>query len=49
VFEPATKAPLVVGNTKYVVTPFNVMAYIQTLRTSREPTFTHWWETVPSR
>jgi mono/diheme cytochrome c family protein len=22
----------------------DVAAYIQTLRTSREPTFTHWWE-----
>jgi mono/diheme cytochrome c family protein len=27
----------------------DVIAYIQTLRTSREPTFTHWWETVPSQ
>ena len=27
----------------------DVMAYIQTLGTSREPTFTHWWEAVPSR
>ena len=27
----------------------DVMAYIQTLRTSREPTFTHWWEAVPTQ
>jgi cytochrome c551 len=27
----------------------DVIAYIQTLRTSREPTFTHWWEAVPSQ
>jgi mono/diheme cytochrome c family protein len=27
----------------------DVIAYIQTLRTAQEPTFTHWWETVPSR
>jgi len=27
----------------------DVMAYIQTLRTSREPVFTHWWETVPTQ
>ena len=27
----------------------DVMAYIQSLRTSREPTFTHWWEAVPTQ
>ena len=27
----------------------DVMAYIQTLRTNQEPTFTHWWEAVPSQ
>ena len=27
----------------------DVIAYIQSLRTSREPTFTHWWETVPTQ
>lgn len=27
----------------------NLTAYFRTLRTSAEPTFTHWWEAVPSR
>jgi len=27
----------------------DVIAYIQTLRTSQEPTFTHWWEAVPTQ
>ena len=27
----------------------DVIAYIQSLRTSREPTFTHWWEAVPTQ
>jgi mono/diheme cytochrome c family protein len=27
----------------------NVAAYFQTLRTQREPTFTHWWEPVPTQ
>lgn len=27
----------------------DIAAYIQTLRTNREPTFTHWWETIPSQ
>jgi mono/diheme cytochrome c family protein len=27
----------------------DVIAYIQSLRTSSEPTFTHWWEDVPSQ
>jgi mono/diheme cytochrome c family protein len=27
----------------------DAMAYIQTLRTSREATFTHWWEAVPTQ
>lgn len=27
----------------------NVATYFQTLRTCREPTFTHWWEPVPTR
>ena len=27
----------------------DVMAYIGSLRTSREPTFTHWWEAVPTQ
>jgi len=27
----------------------DVMAYIESLRTSREPTFTHWWEAVPTQ
>ena len=27
----------------------DLAAYIQSLRTSREPTFTHWWEAVPSQ
>ena len=27
----------------------DVIAYIQTLRTNQEPTFTHWWEAVPSQ
>jgi cytochrome c551 len=26
----------------------NLNAYIQSLRTAAEPTFTHWWEPVPS-
>lgn len=26
----------------------NLNAYIQSLRTAAEPTFTHWWEDVPS-
>jgi cytochrome c551 len=27
----------------------NVAAYFQSLRTPAEPTFTHWWEPVPSQ
>jgi cytochrome c551 len=27
----------------------NLSAYILTLRTPEEPTFTHWWEKVPTR
>lgn len=27
----------------------NLAAYFQTLRTRREPTFTHWWEPVPTQ
>jgi mono/diheme cytochrome c family protein len=27
----------------------NLAAYFATLRTSAEPTFTHWWETIPSQ
>jgi len=27
----------------------NIATYFQTLRTQREPTFTHWWEPVPSQ
>ena len=27
----------------------NLVAYINSLRTPAEPTFTHWWETVPSQ
>jgi mono/diheme cytochrome c family protein len=27
----------------------NLAAYFQTLRTDREPTFTHWWEPVPTQ
>ena len=27
----------------------NLSAYFQSLRTAAEPTFTHWWEAVPSR
>jgi hypothetical protein len=27
----------------------NLSAYFRTLRTSAEPTFTHWWEAVPSK
>ncbi|MFL5393773.1 MAG: c-type cytochrome [Myxococcales bacterium] len=27
----------------------NVATYFQTLRTCDEPTFTHWWEPVPTR
>jgi mono/diheme cytochrome c family protein len=27
----------------------NVATYFQTLRTCQEPTFTHWWEPVPTR
>ena len=27
----------------------NLCAYFQSLRTQREPTFTHWWEPVPSQ
>jgi mono/diheme cytochrome c family protein len=27
----------------------NLCAYFQSLRTPREPTFTHWWEPVPTR
>ena len=27
----------------------DLAAYIQSLRTNREPTFTHWWEAVPSQ
>jgi len=27
----------------------DVIAYIQTLRTNQEPTFTHWWEAVPTQ
>jgi mono/diheme cytochrome c family protein len=27
----------------------DLIAYIQTLRTNAEPTFTHWWEPVPTR
>ena len=27
----------------------NVATYFQTLRTHREPTFTHWWEPVPTQ
>jgi mono/diheme cytochrome c family protein len=26
----------------------NIATYFQTLRTQREPTFTHWWEPVPT-
>jgi cytochrome c551 len=27
----------------------NLGAYFQSLRTNREPTFTHWWEPVPTQ
>jgi mono/diheme cytochrome c family protein len=27
----------------------NIATYFQTLRTQREPTFTHWWEPVPTQ
>jgi mono/diheme cytochrome c family protein len=27
----------------------NLCAYFQSLRTDREPTFTHWWEPVPTQ
>jgi mono/diheme cytochrome c family protein len=27
----------------------NLTAYLRSLRTAAEPTFTHWWEPVPSR
>ena len=27
----------------------DLAAYLQSLRTNREPTFTHWWETVPTQ
>jgi mono/diheme cytochrome c family protein len=27
----------------------NLAAYFQTLRTQREPTFTHWWEPIPTQ
>jgi cytochrome c oxidase cbb3-type subunit 3 len=27
----------------------DLIAYIQSLRTNNEPTFTHWWEGVPSQ
>lgn len=27
----------------------NLAAYFQTLRTRREPTFTHWWEPIPTQ
>src|SRR5262249_53545649 len=27
----------------------NIAAYIQSLRTPAEPTFTHWWEALPSQ
>jgi cytochrome c551 len=27
----------------------NLTAYLRSLRTSAEPTFTHWWEAVPTR
>ena len=27
----------------------DIAAYFQTLRSAREPTFTHWWETVPTQ
>jgi mono/diheme cytochrome c family protein len=27
----------------------NLSAYFKTLRTPAEPTFTHWWETVPTQ
>jgi mono/diheme cytochrome c family protein len=27
----------------------NLCAYFQSLRTEREPTFTHWWEPVPTQ
>jgi mono/diheme cytochrome c family protein len=27
----------------------DLVAYILTLRTNAEPTFTHWWEPVPTR
>jgi mono/diheme cytochrome c family protein len=27
----------------------NLAAYFQSLRTQREPTFTHWWEPVPTQ
>ncbi|MDQ1468978.1 MAG: hypothetical protein QOJ99_458 [Bryobacterales bacterium] len=27
----------------------NLAAYFQSLRTSAEPTFTHWWEPMPSQ
>ena len=27
----------------------NLGAYFKTLRTAAEPTFTHWWETVPTQ
>jgi cytochrome c551 len=27
----------------------DIAAYFQTLRSPREPTFTHWWEAVPSQ
>jgi mono/diheme cytochrome c family protein len=27
----------------------NLATYFQTLRTCREPTFTHWWEPVPTQ
>jgi hypothetical protein len=27
----------------------NLCSYFQSLRTRREPTFTHWWEPVPTQ
>jgi mono/diheme cytochrome c family protein len=27
----------------------NLCAYFQSLRTDREPTFTHWWEPIPTQ
>jgi mono/diheme cytochrome c family protein len=27
----------------------NLQAYFRSIRTSAEPTFTHWWEAVPTR